>query len=228
MNGILLVYKALGLTSHDVVNFIRKKFDLPKVGHAGTLDPAAEGLLVLLIGKATKLFSKFSNQDKQYLATIKLGQSTDTLDREGKVIEETENIFVTETDVKKVLDSFKGEILQIPPMFSAVKKNGKKLYDFARKGKVVERKPRKIVIYNIEMVDFKLPFVVVRIKCSKGTYTRKICDDLGKNLGIPAHQFGLIRERCGNFEVKDSIKVEKLNFISKPELEKLIIPIEKN
>jgi len=224
MNGILLVDKPLNLTSHDIVAFVRKRFNIRKVGHAGTLDPDATGLLVLLIGKATKLFSKFSSQDKQYLVVVKLGESTDTLDKKGIVTEKLDNFQISKKDLERILEKFKGEILQIPPMYSAIKSKGKKLYELAREGKCIPREPRKRYIYDINMVEFNSPFIKLRVKCSKGTYTRKICDDLGRELKVPAHQFSLIRERCGNFKLTQAVSIRKLKNIKKTELEPLMIP----
>jgi len=223
MDGILLVEKPSGLTSHDVVDFIRNRFKLDKVGHAGTLDPDATGVLVLLLGKATKLFSKISSHDKQYLAVVKLGESTDTMDSKGKITDAVSDFSVNEKDIKEVLKEFEGEIAQVPPMFSAVKLKGRKLYELARQGKTVPRKPRKIYIHKIDMVKFTSPFIKLRIKCSKGTYTRKICNDLGSKLGIPAHQFSLVREKCGDFNLSDAVSINKLKALSKNELKVLII-----
>ena len=170
MDGILVVNKPLGITSHDVVDFIRRKFNIKRVGHAGTLDPMATGVLVMLLGKATKLSNTFTNDDKEYVAKVFFGKSTDTQDGQGKVIEE-KNIDSLDIEViKKALENFKGEIEQIPPMVSAIKHKGKKLYQLARLGKTVVREPRKINISSLEILDFKFPELTFKVKCSKGTY----------------------------------------------------------
>ena len=199
MDGILVVNKPAGITSHDVVDFIRRKFNIKAVGHAGTLDPMATGVLVMLLGKATKLSNTFIQDDKEYIAKVFFGKSTDTQDSSGRVIEEKNIDNLDIEAVKKALNNFKGEIEQVPPMVSAIKYKGRKLYQLARAGKIVKREPRKINISDIEMLDFKFPEAVFRVKCSKGTYVRTLCEDIGKALGIPSHMSGLVRTRSGNF-----------------------------
>jgi tRNA pseudouridine55 synthase len=157
MDGILVVNKPSGITSHDVVDFIRRKFNIKRVGHAGTLDPMATGVLVMLLGKATTLSNTFTNDDKEYIAKVFFGKSTDTQDAQGKVIEEKNIDSLDIEAIKKALENFKGEIEQIPPMVSAIKYKGKKLYQLARSGKTVVREPRKINISSIEILDFKFP-----------------------------------------------------------------------
>ncbi len=209
MDGILVVNKPSGITSHDVVDFIRRKFNIKRVGHAGTLDPMATGVLVMLLGKATKLSSTFMSDDKEYIAKIFFGKSTDTQDAQGKVIEEKNIESLDIEDIKKALDKFKGEIEQIPPMVSAIKYKGKKLYQLARAGKTVEREPRKITITNLEILDFKFPEMTFKVRCSKGTYVRTLCEDIGKTLGVPSHMSGLIRSASGDFLLKDSKSPEE-------------------
>jgi len=219
MDGILIVNKPSGITSHDVVDFVRRKFNMERVGHAGTLDPMATGVLVMLLGRATKLSNTFTNNDKEYVAKVFFGKKTDTQDAQGKVIEE-KNIAALDIEaIKKALDNFKGEIEQIPPMVSAIKYKGKKLYQFARAGKTVVREPRKIRISGIEILDFKFPELTFRVKCSKGTYVRTLCEDIGMSLGVPSHMSGLIRTRSGDFLLEDSKKLDEIH-------EKDIIPFD--
>jgi tRNA pseudouridine55 synthase len=208
MDGILIVNKPSGITSHDVVDFIRRKFNIKRVGHAGTLDPMATGVLVMLLGKATKLSNTFINEDKEYVAKIFFGKSTDTQDSSGKVIEEKNIDSLDIEAIKKAFDSFKGDIEQIPPMVSAIKYKGKKLYQLARSGKTVVREPRKIRISDMEILDYKFPELTFRVKCSKGTYVRTLCEDIGRSLGVPSHMSGLIRTQSGDFLLKDSKNME--------------------
>ncbi|MCX5693069.1 MAG: tRNA pseudouridine(55) synthase TruB [Candidatus Omnitrophica bacterium] len=211
LDGILVVNKPSGITSHDVVNFIRQKFNMERVGHAGTLDPMATGVLVMLLGKATKLSNTFTNNDKEYIAKVFFGKSTDTQDASGKVIEEKNIDNPGIEAIKKTLDSFKGEIEQIPPMVSAIKHKGKKLYQLARLGKTVIREPRKIKISYIEILDFKFPELTFRVKCSKGTYVRTLCEDIGRSLGVPSHMSGLIRTQSGDFLLEDSKNLDEIH-----------------
>jgi len=219
MDGILIVNKPSGITSHDVVDFVRRKFNMERVGHAGTLDPMATGVLVMLLGRATKLSNTFTNNDKEYVAKVFFGKKTDTQDASGKVIEEKNIDSLDIEAIKKALDNFKGEIEQIPPMVSAIKYKGKKLYQFARAGKTVVREPRKIRISGIEILDFKFPELTFRVKCSKGTYVRTLCEDIGMSLGVPSHMSGLIRTRSGDFLLEDSKKLDEIH-------EKDIIPFD--
>lgn len=184
---------------------------MERVGHAGTLDPMATGVLVMLLGKATKLSNTITNHDKEYVTKVFFGKSTDTQDSAGKVIEE-KNIHNLDLEaVKKSLDGFKGDIEQIPPMVSAIKYKGKKLYQLARLGKTVKREPRKIRISDIEILDFKFPELTFRVRCSKGTYVRTLCEDIGRSLGVPSHMSGLVRTMSGNFSLKDSKKLDEIH-----------------
>lgn len=207
--GILVVDKEKGVTSHDVVAMVRRKFNIKKVGHAGTLDPNATGVLILLLGKATKLSNSFINDDKKYEAVMKLGVRTDSGDSEGKVIAEKEPS-VSEEKIKEVVFAFKGEIEQIPPMVSAKKIGGKKLYKLARLGKVVERQPQKIVIKEIEVIKIEGPYVTFRVVCSKGTYIRQLADDMGEKLGCGAHLSELRRIASGAYDVSAAISSETI------------------
>lgn len=211
MDGILVINKPSGITSHDVVNFIRRKFNIKRVGHAGTLDPLATGVLVMLLGKATKLSNTFLNDDKEYIAKLYFGKSTDTQDSRGKVVEEKTIESLDIEVIKKALENFKGEIEQIPPMVSAIKHKGKKLYELARFGKTVAREPRKIRISEIEILDFKFPEVIFKVKCSKGTYVRTLCEDIGRSLGVPSHMSGLVRSASGDFLLENSKNMEDAN-----------------
>lgn len=211
MDGILIVNKPAGITSHDVVDFIRRKFNMKRVGHAGTLDPMATGVLVMLLGKATKLSNTFTNHDKEYVAKVFFGKKTDTQDASGKVIEEKNIDNPGIEAIKKALDSFKGDIEQIPPMVSAIKHKGKKLYELARSGKTVVREPRKIRISDIEILDFKFPELTFRVKCSKGTYVRTLCEDIGRSLGAPSHMSGLVRTQSGDFLLEDSKNMDEVH-----------------
>lgn len=206
--GFVNIYKPVGMTSHDVVAKVRKFTGVKQVGHTGTLDPFAEGVLPVCIGKATRLI-EFLADDKEYLATVQFGVATDTYDKDGSVIYSSDKK-VTEDDVKEVLKSFEGEISQMPPIYSAIKVNGKKLYEYARSGKEVEIQPRRVVIENIELKSFdkELQQAEILIKCSKGTYIRSIANDLGENLGCGAHLIRLIRTQAGKFRVENSVKLE--------------------
>ncbi|MDP8230549.1 MAG: tRNA pseudouridine(55) synthase TruB [Candidatus Gorgyraea atricola] len=211
MDGILVVDKPKGMTSHDVVDVVRRRFGMRRVGHAGTLDPMATGVLVMLVGRATKLAGTFLRDDKEYVATLFFGRSTDTQDSTGKVIEEKDVNGLDIDAVKKALESFKGNMEQIPPMVSAKKYKGKKLYQLARKGKTVPRKPCPITIHEIELVEFNMPEAIFRVKCSKGTYVRTLCEDIGRSLGYPAHMSALKRTRSGKFSLQEACPLDHIN-----------------
>lgn len=214
MDGILVVNKPLGKTSFNMVAQTRKEFHTKKVGHIGTLDPMASGVLPILIGNCTKLSDYLMDHDKDYVAIIKLGQSTNTGDQEGEIVEEKdvdENIF-DETKIEEVLNSFIGESEQIPPMYSAIKINGKKLYELARAGQTVERKPRKIHITSIKLVniDKNKNEIEFKVTCSKGTYIRTLCEDIAKKLGTIGYMSKLTRTRVGEFKIEDEGKLISL------------------
>ncbi len=223
MNGILNVFKPTGITSFDVVRKIRKISNVKKVGHAGTLDPEASGVLPVCIGKATKAIDYIMSDFKIYEAELKLGVTTDTYDREGKIIKENE-VNLSDEEITKVINSFLGEIKQIPPMYSALKVNGKKLYELARAGIEIEREARPIVIYDIDIMDIKSPYVKFRVKCSKGTYIRSLCYDIGSKLKCGGMMWNLKRTATGEFHIEDAINVNELN---EENINKYIIPIEK-
>lgn len=214
MFGFLNVYKPVGMTSHDVVSKLRKLTNIKQIGHTGTLDPFAEGVLPVCIGKATRL-SEFLEDDKEYLATVQFGVSTTTYDREGEVIYTSDKKLVSE-DVKNALKAFEGEISQLPPIYSAIKVKGKKLYEYARSGQEVEIKPRKVTIENIELKSFdeKLQQAEILIKCSKGTYIRSIANDLGQKLECGAHLIKLVRTQAGRFRIENSVNLEGLDIVN--------------
>ena len=224
MDGIIVVNKPKGYTSHDVVAKLRKILKIKKIGHTGTLDPNATGVLPLLIGKGTLLSSLLIEHDKIYKATIKLGKETDTLDGEGKVITE-ENIpkkALEKENVKNILQCFLGINQQIPPMYSAIKVNGKKLYEYARSGQEVELKPRQIEIYSIELNEIKYDEITFTVHCSKGTYIRSLCADIAKKLGTVGYMKELERLKVGRFNIENSYTIEELE----EKIENKIITIE--
>ena len=213
MFGFLNVYKPKGITSHDVVSRLRRVLGIKQIGHTGTLDPFAEGVLPICIGKSTRLI-EFLDDDKEYLATIQFGKNTDTYDIDGKVIEEF-NSKIEQDQVELELRNFEGDILQYPPMYSAIKVKGKKLYEYAREGKTVEVEPRKVNIglIKLEEFDFEKQTAVVRVACSKGTYIRSIAYDLGKNLNNGAYLSRLVRTKAGHFLIADSINLDELSSV---------------
>lgn len=210
MDGIIVINKPSGYTSHDIVSKIRKKLNIKKVGHTGTLDPLATGVLPILLGGGTKLSQYLINHDKEYIATIKLGVKTDTGDIEGQVIEEKQVPEISEEGLGKVLQSFLGPQKQVPPMYSAIKVNGKKLYEYARKGEKVEVEPRNIEIYNIELLEFGQEQIKIRVACSKGTYIRTLCEDIAEKLNTVGTMFALERTKVGEFELEKAITIDEL------------------
>ena len=223
MDGIIIVDKPQGWTSHDVVNFIRKKFGIKKAGHAGTLDPMATGVLVVLLGKYTKFSDKLMAGNKGYEAVLTLGRCTDTQDATGKTVKEEPTPDLKKSDIEKVLKKFTGAIEQVPPMVSALKINGQTLYKLARQGKEVERKPRKIVIEKMELKSFNAPDISVAITCQKGTYVRTLCEDIAKELGACGHMSYLRRIKSGDFNIEQAVSMERLKEISAEELNQCII-----
>lgn len=214
--GILPVDKPATWTSFDVVNFVRSRFNVPKVGHCGTLDPAATGLLLLVLGKFTSLSGKLSGVDKQYTGILTLGVETDSGDLDGKVIARSENL-PGEEEIKAVFNSFKGRSMQMPPMFSAVKVGGKKLYELARQGVEVEREAREIEITRLDIDRIALPDVDFTVDCSKGTYIRTLCTDIGAKLGCGGILSALRRTRCGRFSINDSVTLDELKAMEQEE-----------
>lgn len=223
MNGIINLYKPLGITSFDAVSKVKKISGEKKVGHTGTLDPLASGVLPICIGKATKLVDYIMQGEKIYKVKMKLGEVTDTYDKEGKIISESKVEFDS-NEVTHAIMSFKGEIMQVPPMYSALKVNGKRLYELARAGVEVEREARKINIYDITIQDIDIPFVTFTVRCSKGTYIRSLCFDIGQKLGCGAVMYELERCASGIFNIDDSVKLEDL---TKENFGQKIIPIDK-
>ena len=209
-SGVLLVNKPRDWTSHDVVAFVRSRFNVPKCGHCGTLDPAATGLLVVVLGKFTKLSQKFSGEDKTYEGTILLGTETDSQDMDGNIIRQSDWSGVTEQQLRDTFASFVGDIEQIPPMVSAVKKGGERLYDLARKGQEIEREPKPITIYSIDISRVALPYADFTVSCSKGTYIRTLCADVGARLGCGAALYRLNRLRSGEFSLDDAVDIETI------------------
>ena len=225
-SGIINVYKEAGYTSFDVVAKLRGILHIKKIGHTGTLDPDAVGVLPICIGKATKVCDMLTNTDKTYVATLLMGVSTDTYDASGTILDEKE-VNVTPEMVENTIKSFIGEQEQIPPMYSAIKVNGKKLYELAREGKVIERKARRINIYNIEIIDINLPRVKMRIHCSKGTYIRSLCNDIGEKLGCHGCMDNLVRERVGNFSIDNTIIIEEIqSLMNENRVEEVVLPID--
>lgn len=210
MDGILLINKPAGYTSHDIVGIVRKKLHTKKVGHCGTLDPDATGVLVVCVNKATKAIQFLMSDTKVYRATLSLGKSTDTYDASGKILEEKEVGQILKAQVIDVLNSFLGKSKQKPPIYSAIKVNGKKLYEYARNGEEVEIKERDIEIMMIELIDFSNNEIVFDVKCSKGTYIRSLCVDIAKKLGYPGHMSHLERRQAGRFLITDCITLEQL------------------
>ncbi|MBU2564090.1 tRNA pseudouridine(55) synthase TruB [Patescibacteria group bacterium] len=204
---ILNIYKPQGPTSHDIVDKVRKILKIKKVGHAGTLDPFAQGILLILTEKDTKKQSKFLNLDKTYIGTLELGKISDTYDIEGKIQKIDCNI-VERKKIEKILKRFIGKIKQTPPIYSAIKIKGKKAYELARKGQKPKLKKRKINIYNIELLKYKWPILEIKVKCSKGTYIRSLANDIGKKLKTGAYLKKLIRTEIGEFKIEDSINLE--------------------
>lgn len=210
--GFLLVNKPLGLTSHEVVDKLRQITKIKKIGHAGTLDPMAEGLLILGIEReATKKLSNFLKLDKEYLAKIRLGAVSDTFDKEGKIFKKKVKKIPTEKEVRKVLKNFLGKIKQRPPVFSAKKFKGKKLYQLARRGVKVEIKPQEVEIKKIKILNYKWPYLEIKVNCSSGTYIRSLANDIGDKLSCGGFLEKLLRTRIGNFSLKKALPLEKIN-----------------
>lgn len=225
--AILVVDKENGMTSHDVVKMVRRRFSVKKVGHAGTLDPGATGVLVLLLGRATKLSGKYSGEDKEYVAVMKLGEKTDTGDMDGEVTL-ARDVNVSAEEVEETISSFAGEMEQVPPMVSAKRVNGRRLYKLARKGLEVERKPQKISIKEIEVVKTDIPFVTFRVVCSKGTYIRQLAEDIGEELGCGAHLTELRRTRSGSFSLDEAVPFSELCKMDREKFDASIIRLQES
>lgn len=210
MNLVISINKPKDITSQDAVTRVKKLLKVRKAGHCGTLDPMATGLLLVCINKATRLATYLSGFDKEYIAVMKLGESTDTQDAYGEVIEKADSFDISEAEIKAVISSFKGEISQLPPMFSALKHKGRPLYDYARKGIDIERRSRDVAIKSIDILDIEMPFVKFNVSCSKGTYIRTLCSDVGKKLGVGAHMSELQRTAIGQFNISEALEIDAL------------------
>lgn len=213
VSGVFVIDKPVGLTSHDVVQIIRRGTGIRRAGHTGTLDPRASGVLVVLLGPAVRLSEFVSASDKRYQATIRLGSSTDTYDAEGRTVFQTDTVpveSITEDLFQNSLDQFVGEIEQVPPPYSAVKLQGRKAYDMAREGEEVNLAPRKIHVYSLEMLEWDPPEAVVDVFCSSGTYVRSLANDLGQSLGCGGHLVGLRRTKSGRFTLRDAVPLRRL------------------
>lgn len=219
INGIVNVYKEKGFTSFDVVAKMRGMFHQKKIGHTGTLDPDAEGVLPVCLGKATKVCDLLTDKDKEYKAVLLLGQETDTQDISGEILN-TGDVTMSEEAVKEAVLSFVGAYEQVPPMYSALKVNGQKLCDLARKGITVERKSRQVTIHHIEIVEIRLPEVEMIVSCSKGTYIRTLCDDIGKKLGCYGCMKSLLRTKVDKFAVEDALTLAQLQQLMQEREEK--------
>ena len=210
MDEIIIIDKPKGPTSHDIVDIVRRTFKIKKVGHAGTLDPMATGVLVILTGKCTKESGKFSNDDKEYEGELTLGATSDTEDAEGVITDSGKSVDPDPVRIKEAFEAFLGPIEQVPSAYSAVKYKGKKLYELARKGISVEVEPRKITISRLDISDISIPKVKFRVTCSKGTYIRKLAADIGQRLGCGAYLSALRRTRSGNFTIDQAITLDQL------------------
>lgn len=216
VSGVLVIDKPIGMTSHDVVQIIRRGTGLRRAGHTGTLDPRASGVLVVLLGPAVRLSEYVSASDKRYQATVRLGVSTDTYDTEGVVTQKTSTLDISERMFLEELNKFVGEIEQTPPPFSAVKVQGRKAYEMSRNGEQVDLQPRKINVYSLDLLEWDPPEAVIDVFCSSGTYVRSLAHDLGQALGCGAHLIGLRRTKSGRFTLRDAISLNYLkdSFIS--------------
>lgn len=230
VSGILLLDKPLGLTSNAALQEVKHLFRARKAGHTGSLDPLATGMLPICLGHATRISAFLLDADKEYLVKVKLGEITTTADAEGEVIESHPAEHVTREEVLAVLPRFTGEIQQLPPMYSAVKHKGERLYKLAREGIEVEREPRTITIHALELLDFHNPELELRVHCSKGTYVRTLAEDIGKALGVGAHVIGLRRTRVGPYEEDGMITLEQLEQLAQEEgtagLDRLLLPLD--
>lgn len=225
MNGLLIINKPKNYTSHDIVNIVRKKLNIKKVGHTGTLDPNATGVLQVLVGQATKISKYLVEHKKTYIATLKLGEQRDTGDSEGNVINQDLDLRVYDNkEIEQALSSFLGKQQQIPPIYSSIKVNGKKLYEYARNGQEIEIKPRDIEVYNISLISYdKKNKIVFEVECSKGTYIRTLCEDIAKKIGTIGYMKELQRIKVNEFKIEDAILLDDLDNTN---IENKIISIE--
>jgi tRNA pseudouridine55 synthase len=227
LDGAILIDKPVGPTSHDVVDAIRRRFQIKKVGHCGSLDPNATGLLIIVLGRGTKLSEKLMGDDKVYEGTIKFGETTDSYDADGEITASLPVPLLTLEQLNEEAAKFIGDQMQMPPMVSAIKKNGVPLYKLARKGIEVEREPRLIHIYNFRFTNYNQPLGQFRVACTKGTYVRSIAHDLGQKLGCGAHLATLRRSVSGKFDVADATRLDDVMNLTVAELEKRVLPFLK-
>lgn len=227
LDGALLIDKPAGPTSHDVVDKIRRQFGIKKVGHCGTLDPNATGLLIIVLGRGTKLSERLMSDDKVYEGTIKFGEATDSYDCDGQITETRPVPPLTLDQLNVAATDFIGDIMQTPPMVSAIKKNGVPLYKLARKGVEVEREARLVHVYNFRFTEYAEPLGAFRLACTKGTYVRSVAHELGQKLGCGAHLATLRRSVSGKFDVADALPLEAILAMSQSQLEKRVIPFLK-
>jgi len=225
MDGIIVINKHPGPTSTRIVEKVRRLFKTKKAGHLGTLDPMAKGVLPICLGKATKLTPFLMDREKEYLATIKLGVVTDTYDKEGTILEEKEVPTTTREKVEEILKDFTGEIEQIPPMFSAARYKGKRLYQLARKGEVVERKPKKVTVHELSCLEVNLPYIKIFIRCGKGVYIRQLAHDVGERLGCGGVLWDLVRTKACGFTLDEAVTLDELKEMTLEERQKLVIPM---
>jgi tRNA pseudouridine55 synthase len=227
LDGAILIDKPAGPTSHDVVDAIRRRFQIKKVGHCGTLDPNATGLLIIVLGRGTKLSERLMGDDKVYEGTIKFGETTDSYDCDGELTGSLPVMPMTLDELNAEAATYIGDQMQVPPMVSAIKKDGVPLYKLARKGIEVEREPRLVHIYNYRFTEYAEPFGKFRVACTKGTYVRSLAHDLGEKLGCGAHLTTLRRSASGKFDVADALTLDAVLKLSAAELEKRVLPFLK-
>ena len=226
MDGIIVIRKEKGYTSHDVVAKLRGILSMKKIGHTGTLDPEAEGVLPVALGKGTRLVDMLTDKEKTYEAVLRLGVVTDTQDMTGTVLEE-HSVHVTEEQIQDTVNGFLGEQMQVPPMYSALKVNGKKLYELAREGKTVERKARSVFFYGIEIQKIALPLIKLTVTCSKGTYIRTLCNDIGEALGCGGCMESLVRTKVGRYTLEEAYTLAQVEEIrDQGKISHLVIPVE--
>lgn len=227
LDGAILIDKPAGPTSHDVVDAIRRRFQIKKVGHCGTLDPNATGLLIIVLGRGTKLSERLMGDDKVYEGTIKFGESTDSYDSDGELTGSLPVMPMTLDELNAEAATYIGDLMQIPPMVSAIKRDGVPLYKLARKGIEVEREPRLVHIYNFRFTEYAEPLGQFRVACTKGTYIRSLAHDLGQKLGCGAHLAALRRSASGKFDVADALPLDVVLKLTATELEKRVLPFLK-
>ena len=229
VHGVFLLDKPQGMSSNDIMQKVKRLFQANKAGHTGALDPLATGMLPICLGEATKFSQFLLDSDKRYFVTAKLGERTDTSDAEGQVVE-TREVTVLEADILAALPQFRGDILQVPTMFSALKYNGKPLYEYARQGITVEREARPITIFELTFIEYNAPYLSLEVHCSKGTYIRTLVDDLGEVLGCGAHVSVLRRLEVADYPVKEMMPIEELQLLAESfpqqELDRLLLPMD--